>query len=68
MISRFLRKPQQAQPPTTPDYLPESDQDRREVAEIILHESRERRKGQEYRLEHYKKLATQVFGWDAGVL
>ena len=63
MISRFLRRPQQAQPPTTSADLPESDQDKSEVAEIILHESRERRKGQEYRLEHYKKLAIQIFGW-----
>ena len=63
MISRFLRRPQQAQPSTTSADLPEGDQDKSEVAEIILHESRERRKGQEYRLEHYKKLAIQIFGW-----
>ena len=41
----------------------DSDESRREVAEIILFESRERRTGQEYRLEHYKKLAIQIFGW-----
>ena len=41
----------------------QGDQNKREVAEIILFESRERRRGQEYRLEHYKKLAIQVFGW-----
>ena len=63
MISRFLRRPQQAQPPTTSADLPEGDQDKSEVAEIILHESRERRNGQEYRLEHYKRLAIQIFGW-----
>lgn len=54
------------QPPEQPDSSSDShggDQNKREVAEIILFESRERRKGQEYRLEHYKKLATQIFGW-----
>ena len=53
---------QQEHPESTTD-SPESDANRREAAEIILFESRERRNGQEYRLEHYKKLATQIFGW-----
>ena len=55
-----------SQPPEEPDSSsesPDSDKNRREAAEIILFESRERRKGQEYRLEHYKKLSIQIFGW-----
>ena len=62
MISRFLRRPQRAQP-DSPAAPGDSDQNKRELAEIILFESRERRNGQEYRLEHYKKLAIQLFGW-----
>ena len=61
MISRFLRRPQE-QPESASD-PGDGDENRREVAEIILFESRERRKGQAYRLEHYKKLAIQIFGW-----
>ncbi len=41
----------------------QTDDNSREVSEIILFESRERRKGQEYRLEHYQKLSIHVFGW-----
>lgn len=63
MISRFLRRPQQTQPPTTTADLSESDQNKREAAEIILFESRERRKGQAYRHDHFKRLAIQIFGW-----
>ena len=44
VISRFLRRPQQAQPESTTDSR-DSDQNKREVSEIILFESRERRKG-----------------------
>ena len=62
MLSRFLRRPQQAQPESAADPR-DGDENKREVAEIILFESRERRTGQEYRLEHYKKLAIQIFGW-----
>ena len=62
MLSRFLRRPQQAQPESAADPR-DGDENKREVAEIILFESRERRKGQEYRLEHYKKLSIQIFGW-----
>ena len=55
-----------SQPPDQPDRASDSsngDENSREMAEIILFASRERRKGQEYRLEHYQKLAIQVFGW-----
>ena len=55
-----------SQPPEPSDSTSDSsqtDDNLREVAEIILFESRERRKGQEYRLEHYQKLSIQVFGW-----
>ena len=58
------------QPPDQPDRASDSsngDDNSREVAEIILLESRERRKGQECRLEHYQKLAIQVFRLDACV-
>lgn len=51
------------QPPDTTSESHHGDHNKGEVAEIILFESRERRKGQEYRLEHSKKLAIQIFGW-----
>jgi len=55
---RYVSQP----PDSTPDPR-QGDENKREAAEIILFESRERRNGQEYRLDHYKKLAIQIFGW-----
>ena len=55
-----------SQPPEPSDSTSDSRQvndNSRKVAEIILFESRERRKGQEYRLDHYQKLSIQIFGW-----
>ena len=55
-----------SQPPEPSDSTSDSsqvDDNAREVAEIILFESRERRKGQEDQLEHYQKLSIQLFGW-----
>ena len=45
------------------DHSDSDNGNRREVAEIILFESRERRKGQEYLLGHYQKLSIQISGW-----
>ena len=62
MISKLLQKLLQTQPEAISASC-YSDEDKHKSAEIILFESRERRKGQEYRLEHYKKLAIHLLGW-----
>ena len=42
---------------------PDRDDDGHEVAEIILSEGRDRRRGQVEQLEHYQRLSIHVLGW-----